>query len=293
MVINMELIQTIQSAIDYMEAHIAEPVTYAGVAKSLYLSGFHFHRMFSMVTGMTPAEYMRRCRLSLAGEALSAAGDKVLDVALQYGYDSPESFTKAFTRFHGITPSAARRSGAVLRQFNRLSVKILVEGGESMQYRIEKRDSFSLLAAVRSLPNAAAGDSDNHEIHDFWMECGENGTISALKRRAAGGALCGVCESVSSDRPDFRYGIAVPYHDAAPVPAGFERWTIEAGTWAVFQCIGRDEDNIIGETWGKIFREFLPQSGYEMLDRADLEVFGDGLGEGVFCEIWIPVHKKA
>lgn len=289
----MELIQTIQSAIDYMEAHIAELVTYAGVAKSLYLSGFHFHRMFSMVTGMTPAEYMRRRRLSLAGEALSAAGGKVLDVALQYGYDSPESFTKAFTRFHGITPSAAHRSGAVLRQFNRLSVKILVEGGESMQYRIEKRDSFSLLAAVCSLPNAAAGDSDNHEIHDFWMECGENGTISALKRRAAGGALCGVCESVSSDRPDFRYGIAVPYHDAAPVPAGFERWTIEAGTWAVFQCIGRDEDNIIGETWGKIFREFLPQSGYEMLDRADLEVFGDGLGEGVFCEIWIPVHKKA
>lgn len=289
----MELIQTIQSAIDYMEAHIAELVTYADVAKSLYLSGFHFHRMFSMVTGMTPAEYMRRRRLSLAGEALSAAGGKVLDVALQYGYDSPESFTKAFTRFHGITPSAAHRSGAVLRQFNRLSVKILVEGGESMQYRIEKRDSFSLLAAVRSFPNAAAGDSDNHEIHNFWMECGENGTINALKRRAAGGALCGVCESVSSDRPDFRYGIAVPYHDAAPVPAGFERWTIEAGTWAVFQCIGRDEDNIIGETWGKIFREFLPQSGYEMLDRADLEVFGDGLGEGVFCEIWIPVHKKA
>lgn len=289
----MELIQTIQSAIDYMEAHIAEPVTYADVAKSLYLSGFHFHRMFSMVTGMTPAEYMRRRRLSLAGEALSAAGGKVLDVALQYGYDSPESFTKAFTRFHGITPSAARRSGAVLRQFNRLSVKILVEGGESMQYRIEKRGSFSLIAAVRSFPNAAAGDSDNHEIHNFWMECGENGTISALKRRAAGGALCGVCESVSSDRPDFRYGIAVPYHDAAPVPAGFERWTIEAGTWAVFQCIGRDEDNIIGETWGKIFREFLPQSGYEMLDRADLEVFGDGLGEGVFCEIWIPVRKKA
>lgn len=78
-----------------------------------------------------------------------------------------------------------------------------------------------------------------------------------------------------------------------PVPAGFERWTIEAGTWAVFQCIGRDEDNIIGETWGKIFREFLPQSGYEMLDRADLEVYGDGLGEGVFCEIWIPVRKRA
>ena len=50
---------------------------------------------------------------------------------------------------------------------------------------------------------------------------------------------------------------------------------------------------MIGETWGKIFREFLPQSGYEMLDRADLEVYGDALGEGVFCEIWIPVRKKA
>ena len=221
----MELIQTIQGAIDYMEAHITEPITYADVAKSLYLSGFHFHRTFSMVVGITPAEYLRRRRLSLAGEALSAEGGKVLDVALQYGYDSPESFTKAFTRFHGITPSAARRSGAVLRQFNRLSVKILVEGGDSMQYRIEKRDSFSLLAAVRSFPNAVAGDIDNHEIHNFWMECGE--------------------------------------------------------------------DNVIGETCGKIFREFLPQSGYEMLDRADLEVYGDALGEGVFCEIWIPVRKKA
>ena len=289
----MELIQTIQGAIDYMEAHITEPITYADVAKSLYLSGFHFHRMFSMVVGITPAECLRRRRLSLAGEALSAGGGKVLDVALQYGYDSPESFTKAFTRFHGITPSAARRSGAVLRQFNRLSVKILVEGGDSMQYRIEKRDSFSLLAAVRSFPNAVAGDNDNHEIHDFWMECGENGTLNVLKSHATDGALYGVCESVSNDRPDFRYGIAVQNGDEALVPDGLERWTVEAGTWAVFPCIGRDEDNVIGETWEKIFREFLPQSGYEMLDRADLEVYGDTLGEGVFCEIWIPVRKKA
>lgn len=147
----MELIQTIQGAIDYMEAHITEPITYADVAKSLYLSGFHFHRVFSMVAGITPAEYLRRRRLSLAGEALSAGGGKVLDVALQYGYDSPESFTKAFTRFHGITPSAARGSGGLWGRARRRRFLRNLDSGTQKNIKQEKAERPSRVLRVFAL----------------------------------------------------------------------------------------------------------------------------------------------
>ena len=81
------------------------------------MSSYHFHRTFSLMTGITAIEYIRNRRLSMAGQELSISGSKVIDIALKYSYESPESFTKAFTRFHGITPNVARRVGVKIKIF--------------------------------------------------------------------------------------------------------------------------------------------------------------------------------
>ena len=119
----MDWITGIQRALDYAEGHLTDEVDYEAAARAAYSSGFHFQRMFTMLCGFTLGDYVRMRRLTLAAEELTRTRARVIDVALRYGYDSPESFTRAFTRFHGVTPTQARRGGGI-KSFSRLSVKL-------------------------------------------------------------------------------------------------------------------------------------------------------------------------
>ena len=109
----MNWIQGMQRAIDYVEAHITEEIDVEEVARQAYSSPFHFQRVFGILCGFSLGDYIRMRRLSLAGEELAGGSARVIDVALKYGYDTPESFFRAFTRFHGIAPSEAKHSGQV------------------------------------------------------------------------------------------------------------------------------------------------------------------------------------
>ena len=132
------------NAIDYIEEHITEKVDYEEIARCSCLSSYNFQRVFGILCGYTLGEYIRNRRLSLAGQDLVQTGMKVIDVAMKYGYESPDSFAKAFQKFHEVTPSVARESGEVLRSFSRLSVKISLEGGSVMNYKIEEKQEMIL-----------------------------------------------------------------------------------------------------------------------------------------------------
>ena len=140
----MNWIQGIQRAIDYVEANITEDIDFEEAARQAYSSSFHFQRVFGILCGLSLGDYIRMRRLSLAGEELSKGNAKIIDIALKYGYDTPESFSRAFTRFHGITPSEAKHGGNA-RIFTPLSVKLTLTGGSKMDYRIEKRDEFKVV----------------------------------------------------------------------------------------------------------------------------------------------------
>ena len=107
----MNWIQGIQSTIDYVEANITEEIDLEEAARHAYSSSFHFQRVFGILCGFSLGEYIRMRRLSLAGEELSRGNAKIIDIAMKYGYDTPESFSRAFTRFHGISPRGAKRGG--------------------------------------------------------------------------------------------------------------------------------------------------------------------------------------
>jgi AraC family transcriptional regulator len=286
----MDFIQNLQRAIDFMEEHILEHITYEDVANHLFISSYHFHRTFSLVTGITANEYIRNRRLSMAGQEISISNAKVIDIALKYGYDSPESFTKAFTRFHGITPNVARRAGMKLKSFNRLLIKIKLEGGTVMDYRIEKREAFKLLAKVSKFRNESISEEGNTEIPDFWKECGDNGTFDVLKEHASNHDIYGACAPISKESTHFDYGIGMEF-SGGNVPEGYTLWEVNPTLWAVFKCIGETGD-CIGETWGKIFSEFLPGSDYIMIDDTDFELYSEDSKADCFCEIWSPVEKK-
>ena len=131
----MDYFTLVQRAVDWIEEHPGERVQVCDLARAAYCSEAHFSRVFRAIVGISVMQYVRCRRLSLAGRELTLAGEKIINVALKYGYETPEAFAKAFKRFHGISPAACRKKGTskyIERTFP-LAVKIkFLEGGMNM-----------------------------------------------------------------------------------------------------------------------------------------------------------------
>ncbi len=135
----MEWAEAISEAVSYVEKHITEDITMYDVADHVHISPFYFHKGFSILCGYSITEYIRNRRLALAGQELLAEDITVMELAVKYGYDSPDSFTKAFTRFHGYSPSIVRRDKTMLKAFAPLKLTISLKSGYAMDYRITKK----------------------------------------------------------------------------------------------------------------------------------------------------------
>ena len=292
----MDWIQGIQRAIDYVEEHITDEIDIEDVAAAAYSSPFHFQRVFGILCGLSLGDYIRMRRLSLAGEELSKGNAKIIDIALKYGYDTPESFSRAFTRFHGIAPSEAKHSGNV-KIFTPLSVKLILSGGNKMDYRIEKRDAFKVVCKRKKVgkPQAANATKD---ITAMWQEFGKDGTIKRLvaylPQNPVMKGLLGICFSSELNAKQFPYGIGVEY-DGRKVDGDLEIVEIPANTYAVFTSKGKMPDAFI-DTYNRIVTEFFPQSSqYEYAENVEFEVYSsEGTSNPDYhCEIWIAVNEKA
>lgn len=292
----MNWIQGIQRAIDYVEAHITEELDFEAVAKQAYSSSFHFQRIFGILCGFSLGDYIRMRRLSLAGEELSRGNAKIIEVAMKYGYDTPESFSRAFTRFHGIAPSEAKRGGGV-RIFTPLSVKLILTGGKKMDYRIEKRNAFQIVCKRKQVDKPQSGTA-TRDISAMWQEFGADGTLERLTalipEKPVMKGLLGICFSSELDAKRFPYGIGAEY-DGRTIDDDFEVVDIPAGTYAVFTSRGKMPEAFV-ETYHRIVTEFFPQSmQYEYAGNVEFEVYpsADTSNPDYLCEIWIAVHEKA
>lgn len=147
----MDWVNAIEKAIQYIENHLVEDITVKDVARYIHISEFYFQKGFAMLCGFTISEYIRKRRLSLAGNEIAGSDIKIIDIAIKYGYDSPDSFTKAFTRFHGVTPTVARKKHTTLKSFAPLKLTIALEGGYLMDYKIERKKAFKVIANEKRL----------------------------------------------------------------------------------------------------------------------------------------------
>lgn len=290
----MDWVLGLQRAIDYVEEHITEEIDYEEAAKRAFSSSFHFQRVFSTICGYTLGDYIRYRRLSLAGSELAAKKSKVIDVALKYGYDTPESFSRAFTRFHGVSPSQAK-CGAVLKSFSRLSVKLILQGGSTMDYRIEKKDAFEVVVRKKRFPKMQ--EITTREISKFWGECSEDGTIEAIckyipKDNIFDKCIVGVSFGQDATDTDFPYGIGAHYNGKEILEDYLTVEKIPAHTYAVFKCVGK-----MPEAFQKVYKhictEFFPAGEY-MPCGVEIEAYpsADTQSADYTCEIWIAVEKK-
>ncbi|MDF2942582.1 MAG: transcriptional regulator, AraC family [Herbinix sp.] len=135
----MDTIVRVQRAIDFVEDNILDELKYDVIASQAYMSSCHFQRIFSILSNITIGEYIRNRRLTLAGIDLKASEAKVIDIAFKYGYETSESFSRAFTRFHEVTPTIARNQESQLKSFAKISIKNTLEGKKDAMQELSKR----------------------------------------------------------------------------------------------------------------------------------------------------------
>ncbi|OON87499.1 AraC family transcriptional regulator [Oribacterium sp. C9] len=297
----MELITSIRKAIDYMEKHLTDNISAQDVADQVYLSPFFFQKGFSLITGYGLGEYIRNRRLHNAALDLKETEDKVIDIALRYCYETQESFSKAFSRFHGVTPTQARE-GADVKTFLPLSIKVQVQGGIQMEYKVTTMFQLKVIGFQKEFDYETA----YQDIPKFWDEICEKyaanvyaGNEPANPQEKAIIDHCigeyGVCiDDIGGGK--FRYLVAGKY-SGGDVPDGMVVYEFPRGDWAVFDCIGPIPESLQSLNT-RIFKEWLPGNpDYELCGNGNVEwydcVNGEKTDKDYHSAIWIPVKKKA
>lgn len=282
----MEWIERLNSAINYMEENMRDNIDFDKVAKIACCSTYHFQRMFAYMANIPLSEYIRRRRMSLAAVDLQNGNEKVIDVAVKYGYDSPTAFNRAFKNVHGIAPSQAKTEGVILKAFPPVSFMITIKGDTSMDYKIEKKETFRIIGISEPLEKEI--EKNFETVPKMWEKAVVDGTIQKLASMMQGNPMGLLGVSSCNEKEDWRYFIAVANEETND--DSLEEYIVPASTWAIFSGEGTNQS--IQELEKRIVTEWLPTSGYEYADAPDIEVYISPDPNNTKYEVWIPVEKK-
>ncbi len=237
----MDWLARMNRALDYIEMNISGEIELIEVASQACCSSYQFQRMFSFITDVTLAEYIRRRRLTLAAIDLLNSDAKVIDIALKYGYESPVSFARAFQSMHGVNPAMARQEGVALKAFPRLSFLISIKGAEAMNYRIETKEAFQVFGIERVF-QTNGGDEAPTTPGESWQQCHANGEVERLAANAGDLPVFlsrdlykvhAVCSYRKTESETFPYMLC-SFKSESSKTDGYSEITIPSHTWAIF-----------------------------------------------------------
>lgn len=289
----MNMLKDMNEALQYIEGHLDRDIDFQEVADIAGVSEYHFRKLFSYLSGMTLSSYIRNRRLSQAAFDLQHSGERVLDVAIKYGYDSADGFSRAFREWSGVHPSEVKNSNG-LKLFPRLTFQLTIQGGMDMEYSIAEKEGFKLVGIKKKVPIVFEGQ--NQEIMKMA------GSITPEQRKKLSQMRNTEVKTVVNASSDFDEGRNEEQGELdhligsiTTLDADFEEFdvvNVPAGSWAIFKVDG-PFPSVLQETWGKIFSEWLPSSNYELREGPEISFNGDMSDfEKVYSEIWIPVKKQ-
>lgn len=297
----MDWLTKMNAALDYIETNLTEEIDYHVVAMKAGCSSYNFQRMFSFITDIPLAEYIRRRRLTQAALELQNSDLKVIDVAIKYGYDTATSFSRAFKALHGLTPMEARQNGATLKAYPKLSFQISIKGEKEMDYRIETKEAFDVfgIEAICSL----SGEEGYITPGQLWQQCHQNGEYERLFSNSGtlpsfvAQDLCkihGVENYRKTGEQTFPYMLCA-FRSKDSKVEDYQVAHIPAQTYAIFssELFRWDEDfsNVLGTLQKRFYSEWLPTTDYVRADGPNFEIYG-GTPETGYIELWYPVMKK-
>jgi len=306
----MDLLDRMNRAIDYVEQDITSELNLPKLAQITHCSTYNFQRMFSMVTGISITEYVRRRRLTLAALDLQQGDVKVIDISLKYGYDSPTSFARAFQAVHGVTPREAKRSNVDLKAFPRMTFQMSITGTSEMNYRIVTTAPFKVFG-VEELVSTTGEDYFQHGGKvwaQIWETNFSNGKYDQLKAAAGDGKpvnhsalfvqdmwqIHALMNYRKVDDTTYGYMQCAFVGDDSKVD-GYTVVEIPETTWAIFPTGMMPWDELgaaIDEVYKRFYSEWLPTSEFESVSGPEFEMHSGNLEQGNI-ELWMPVQKRA
>lgn len=284
----MNMLESMNRTIEYIEEHLLEELHMPTIAKVVGTSESDIQKTFYALTGISIVEYVRRRRLSLAGFELQKGEKSVLEIALEYGFTSPDSFTRAFRQMHGITPSAVKKGGCLLKSYGKITFVLTIKGVNAMNYKILKKEEMHIIGFKKWF--STENNSQMTEIPKMWDAVTEEmkTKITALSNNDS---VVGLCADMYDG--GFDYWIGCMSDEVCP--DDLEEMTIPASDWAVFEIIGpmRPLPNAMQDIWMRIYSEWFPNSGYQHAMLPEIEYYssGDMMAADYRTEIWIPVKK--
>ncbi|MBK5507707.1 AraC family transcriptional regulator [Bacillus sp. TH12] len=290
----MDSLKNMNAAMQYIEDNLTHEIDFKEVAKIAFCSEYHFKRMFSFLAGISLSEYIRCRRLTLAAFELTDSNAKVIDVAIKYGYNSPDSFTRAFQNLHGITPSEARSTSRSLKAYSPMTFQLSIQGGNEMNYRIEEKGPFQIIGIQKRVPIVFNGV--NEEIASMWKSLDSQSieTLKSLSNIEPTGiisASTNFSEGRMEEKGELDHYIGVA--TTKDCPKQFKQLEVAASTWAIFEAVGPFPD-ALQNVWGRIYSEWFPSSNYELAEGPELlwNESKDVSPPNFRSEIWVPVLKK-
>lgn len=289
----MNWYERMNKAIDYIEDNLGAQIDFDEISKIMCQSAVNFQRTFSIVTDITVNEYIRRRRMTLAAFELQNSNIKVIDIAMKYGYESPEAFTRAFKEIHGISPMTARKEGSPLKSYPRITFLLSVKGDEVMNYRIESKEAFK----VYGIEGIFTPDDGKNltEIPNFWLETMKNGEFERLQKSTHGTSnIHAICQYRETGANTFPY-MLFAYKTKESETAGFAEVEVPSATWAIFRTRNHTVEEtsaVIQDLTKRMYTDWLPTANYEKVDGYELELYFNTDDGQCYCETWIRVLPK-
>lgn len=302
----MDWIKGIQDALEYIEDHIIEDLDCETLGKVSGSSSFHFQRVFSTLCGYTVGEYIRNRRLTRAGAELALEKGRVIDVAVKYGYDSPDSFARAFTKFHGITPSAAREEGAQLRSFSRISIGVSLEGGFSKdisatEYTVVQKPAQTLVGFKRRFTGTP--DQRFAQEDDFAVNTRSNQYLLRGMARDCD-TIYTILTNFDQDSYDYYLAAAIDEWEEYAEEIGedaarFEEIKVPSQLYVVCETERTEyPTELLEDLRRKVIGQWLPLSGYCLAEAPEIAVIhwyyernNVELNNSRYVELWLPIEK--
>ncbi|GHV39977.1 AraC family transcriptional regulator [Spirochaetia bacterium] len=295
----MDHIDILQEMLRYIDTHIKEKMNVEKLAERAGFSPYHFCRIFQWSVGYSIMEYVRNRRLAFAATELNS-GHRIIDIAVDYGFETHTGFTKAFRRHFGCSPEIYR----IHASFDIPKLPILektkqyVNGGIVMEPKMFKKSAVRIAGfAIKT----RSKDGENFKaIPQFWSDYMADGRCEKLHKEAflKSHEEYGACLSENPENGEFEYVIGVEVKEGSDIPPEYHACTIPESLYAIFSsppADGASFSSAIQGTWKYIFSEWFPTSGYEFAEgKVDFELYDDRCmtETGKVCDIYIPVCKK-
>jgi len=283
------------AAIEYIEDNLAGALNVDDVAKVACCSKYHFHRMFFSHFNTTCAEYIRRRKLTLAAVEIINSDKNIVDIALMYGYESPNAFTRAFRNMHRINPSKVRSDSVRLSSYNRVFLPVENRGGEKMDYKIVKRSQFTVIGKSKSFNF----DEFVKDGAKFWKAYVASNDFKKLFSLSAGRPGSETNAPLLSAYFPKEYGKQDEFVDVLGLEARpqmdtneFEAHVVPSATYVEFNCTYKTSM----KTNRYIYGEWFSSTGYERDgNKPDIVAYFPipfrPMGE-MHVRWWIPVISK-